>query len=48
MFFQPYTTVKKFIDDIYNGLTSNELQLDMTLDLANVFSVFRCPFQPVF
>jgi len=38
-YFQDYSDVKKFIDDIYIGLMSKEIELELSTDLANVFAI---------
>lgn len=37
----PYSLVKKFINDIYDGLCSNEFMLDISPDLAEAFGMFN-------
>ena len=37
--FQSFEVVSKFFDDIYTGLKSNDLLLDISPDLANVFAM---------
>ena len=34
-----YQTVKTFVDDVYAGLCSNEFNLDITAELAEVFGM---------
>ncbi len=45
--FQPFEVVSKFLDDVYSGLMSNELQLDIGPDLANVFAMLAAEEQIV-
>ena len=37
--FQAYNVVKTFVDKIYSSLALKEIELELTSDLANVFSI---------